>query len=187
MKEAETDTFEIFVHWLYAGSLPNKSFAKDNDKFKNWFDDEGLLMGKCILVYIFADKYDVEKLRLDCINDLFRFTSPDSKSLLGPESSIILAFATLPSKDPLCRMITDIFCEWANVTKEEHLWSVYTCVPFLQSLWKRFHEKNRETAYNTGKRVTKEQSIFGRELCYYHDHADEEEKEVCKEHRQSRK
>lgn len=140
-------------------------------------------MDSYIALYIFGNKYDVAKLRLDCINGMFRYTDNNSNSHLPNESTIELAYGSLSDGDPLLRMITDVFCQYADTTNNPNLWEAYRCVPFLQSLWKRFHQKWRKTIGNHGKQG-KNMRPYVRGLCEYHDHANEDEMWSCEEQRE---
>lgn len=105
LEEANAETFELFVHWLYVQRFPDE--ALDNEDLVNiWKTNHQNWKSPLIDLYIFADVYMVDKLRSDTIKHIFNFCKIGH--VLCPVD-VSVAFETHPADSPLCRLMVDVF------------------------------------------------------------------------------
>ena len=164
-------TFELFVHWLYYQDFPNKNRNDDPELVESFYiegfpDDQ-----KVVKLYVFGDKYEVEHLRRDAIDLLFRTMEQPDCLLPCPETTEY-AFARLSADNPMCRLLVDLFCRHESldgIRREE-----FVNVAFLQATWHRYAYFRRTEDVDIGDNLR---------LCNYHEHATDEEKTICEEAR----
>jgi hypothetical protein len=160
------------VHWLYYQRFPNKTLGDDNNLLELWTNGAGLNMNNCIYLHICGDKYEIEKLRQDTINEMVQIVlGVEENCLPGPEATQI-AFDCLPPNSPLCRLIINLHRFEGDPAFNDIL-DRYRCIPFLQGLWRRYGE------YAIKVEDKHDDLRTAINLCDYHQHSDEKEKKAC--------
>lgn len=170
----DAETFEFFVHWLYYQRFPDKDKCDNPGLVERFYYCDYPNDDIAVKLYVFGDKYGIERLRWDSLDLLFRVMELEN-SLLPGNSTITYAFEHLNHQDPLCRLLVDLFPVYDKPDPEGfHQW--YVCVPFLQAVWCRYisHCKALENG---------EENLYRLDLCNYHDHETGEERRACKKGR----
>ncbi len=106
------------MYWLRNGSFPEKLFHKDDSYHLHWHYTGPLVRphpDRFIDFYIFADRYDIKRLRNYSVKGLFDCTYDER---LPQKTKIIKAFEFLRPNTPLCRLLVDLYCYWAKVEDE---------------------------------------------------------------------
>ena len=161
-------TVNIFLHWLYTGSLPD---PKDYDAWRRFIGEDVDDVESRIKAYVFADRFLAPEFRRTINNNVvvdIEFCS------IFPEVSEILAmariaFSSIPSNRPLLQLLVDQHCTfWKNCCEEP---SRLTDFPpaFLARVTRRLCELLEDQCCR--------QSSSG-ERCYF-EHADEAEIAAC--------
>ncbi|KAH3948663.1 hypothetical protein HBH70_071730 [Parastagonospora nodorum] len=169
--------FEVFVHWLYYQRFPDADH-NDGAEIIELFQDEACLekrynsVGTLIKLYVFADRHDVEKLRLATINELFQRVLETVNCPHPTATSIEFAFEHLDVGSPLCHFLADVTC-YVDILDPLDPDDVNS-LPFMRMLWLRYKEM-------IGKASRNDDEL---QLCDYHEHADKEEREECEAKRE---
>jgi hypothetical protein len=160
------------VHWLYYQRFPNKACGDNHGLLVLWEEDGRGAISSCVDLYVFGDKYEIGKLRLDCINKSARLVNDLGPSIgLPAPSSTRNAFEYLPSDSPMCRLIINAHCLYGE-PKLYKTFPEFDCVPFLQGKWLRYAliridaDDGKQPGYI--------------DVCDYHEHADGGAKRPCK-------
>ena len=165
-------TFELFVHWLYYQDFPNKNRNDDPELVKSFYSKGFPDDRKVVKLYVFGDEYEVEHLRRDAIDLLFR-SMEDPNSLLPYPESTEYAFAHLSADDPMCRLLVDLFCRY-EILDDDAGHEEFVNIAFLQTMWHRYVYFCRTKDVDIDDKLS---------LCNYHEHATDEEKTTCEEAR----
>jgi hypothetical protein len=74
LEEDDPDFFKMFIHWLYYQRFLSKDAGDDEDIMALWSDQNATPMrtDQCGFLHAFGDKYEIEKLGLDTVNELVR-------------------------------------------------------------------------------------------------------------------
>ncbi|KAF2002754.1 hypothetical protein P154DRAFT_137422 [Amniculicola lignicola CBS 123094] len=129
-------------------------------------------MENLINLYIFGDEYGIPELRKCCLNTFFAILDEFNTDL--PNSlHVDHVFMYLRPTDPLCQLLVDAYCYWANP-------ATYTIkegkpgypIEFLRLLSERYAQQLRKVDRNFQAR-----SAFG--ICDYHEHGGVVEKQEC--------
>ncbi|KAH8730248.1 hypothetical protein GQ44DRAFT_823579 [Phaeosphaeriaceae sp. PMI808] len=147
LEDEDPRTFEIFVHWLYYQRLPDKDMGDNAHILEMWQhaivdqdeiideDDQSFRSDNCIEMYIFGDKYAVEKLSLHA-TQLLGLYAKNCKEI--PRSfAVKKLFDLLPQDSPLCVQIIKLFCELVDPKNDSQIQN-YTCIPFLHGIWRQY-------------------------------------------------
>ncbi len=103
LKTVSTKVVDVFAAWLYTQQLPESDV------------EDGIVL----LLYIFADRYNVPKLRKQTMDGLFSEYGPDTDELPG-FWSITKAFDHLPHTSPVCRFLVDVYArKWDGLWSED--------------------------------------------------------------------
>jgi hypothetical protein len=187
LEEDDPDIFELFVHWLYYQRFPDKVYGDNEGILALWtIDDDDDYQSSpsdnCVYLHIFGDKYEVEKLRCDTINELVQMILSDPGTGLCGAASMRTAFRDLPGGSPMRQLIIDAHYRHGDSNEYDDL-EDYDCIPFLHGVWRKY------TAA-TIQAMEGDPHVLHNEIesCDYHNHKTDEEKETCKkEQEQSKK
>ncbi|KAF1850014.1 uncharacterized protein K460DRAFT_257994, partial [Cucurbitaria berberidis CBS 394.84] len=168
--------FEFFVHWLYYERFPVRSLNDDMGLLEEWEREENDLPSTWWFVdlYIFGNKYEVHQLKIDVLNELFHLLEHESKSRLPGLDVVQEAFDLLPTDSPMCGFLVEAYCYWANPETLEEF-GVFSCMPFLKAVWCRMCQLNQKGL--------KPQKNYKIDICDFHEHSTDEEKEACRKQR----
>ncbi|KAG9190465.1 hypothetical protein G6011_08553 [Alternaria panax] len=76
LSDADTDTFELFVHWLYHQRLPTEVDSPELFALYRGRENEdtvpALQMEMLIKLYVFCDKHNVPQLYRQCLDTMFQ-------------------------------------------------------------------------------------------------------------------
>jgi hypothetical protein len=163
--------FEFFVHWLYHQQLPSATSGNNAELVERWEkeDPEHRLVQVCI----FADKYQVKDLERHTNDALFHEVEQSTE--LPSYDTINLAFRDLNPDSPVCRMLVDLYCYYQRDKPERYHEDDDCDHAFVLKMWQR-HRKLGGTCGQSGE-VSYSYSL---DICDYHDHATDEEKQACK-------
>ncbi len=179
LKEVRPRVFENFVHWLYYQRLPD---TKDDPQFfAMWrsVSDETLLTKNLVYLNVFCEKYDAPALKRLTLDHLFQHLE-DISGKLPSNRTIMYAFENLHDTSPLCRLLVDFFCDYADHDTWDDVggkdWIV-TCHAFEEGTPLMFFRSalQRYAQYALGERPFD----ANLEVCDYHEHKDAEEREAC--------
>jgi hypothetical protein len=169
----------VFVHWLYYQRFPDAIYNDDQEVIKffhrdNYFkEDTYMAVNTLVMLHVFADKYNVEKLMKATLDELYRRVFETDIAVYIPTYSIDYAFDHLSTTTPMCRLLVDITC---FLDMERKKLSVnekdIRSLPFLRLVWQKYREAE-------GVKSSAKFSDFS--LCDYHEHSDLEERKVCEE------
>lgn len=175
LKDEETDIFELFVHWLYYQQLPSRDMGVYSavvnilcNGHSKLADLEGV-----VKLYVLGDKYDVPGLRKDAIDLVFHTVSRGS---LPHRDDIKYAFDHLLIPDPMCRLLVDL--QWYYECPGGTERTEFDNAAFVQAIWQRYVYLNRSDDKSFDDVL---------QLCDYHDHATQEERETCEKRRKKSK
>lgn len=115
----EPEMFFYFEHWLNNQCLPCPNRGHDN-LFDSWATAQGIdpyryrlaNPNNLIDMYLLADKYDIKKLRNECVSDLLYNIEERLNMDLPSNEWIHKAFEYLPVRSSLCKLLTDIYCKY---------------------------------------------------------------------------
>ncbi|KAF9693833.1 hypothetical protein EKO04_008115 [Ascochyta lentis] len=166
LEEDDAEIFEFFVHWLYYNRCPDDEKGDDAQLVDRFYFEGFPSASKTFKLYVFGDKYGVVRLRNDTINLLYDRMVYLDDDLPCPEL-VSYAFRHLKARDPICRLLVDVFCY------NDDIFSIsdradYKCIPFLQAIWDRYIHH----VYGSAS--------FQLTLCDYHEHDTVEERKACK-------
>ncbi|CAO2658825.1 Nn.00g065480.m01.CDS01 [Neocucurbitaria sp. VM-36] len=167
LKDGDAGIFEVFVHWLYFKRFPDPEKDDNMDLIMFWFAknlDERLLD-----MYIFADKYQIEGLGKEALN-AFYYEAHDSDHL-SDHHIVNRAFDSLSENSPLCRLLVDLYCYYEKEPPSRQDRDTFSHV-FMRNIWSRYRELVHKSPY-TGC------GDLSFELCNYHSHKDDQEKQAC--------
>jgi hypothetical protein len=180
LEDDEPNTFELFVHWLYYQRFPEKRCSDDESILELWNDPDAFDTDRYIYLYVFGDKYDVAKLRLDTLNEMVRFMRKEEVSDLPSSRAVGAAFSSLPSDSPMCRLIVDIHCRYEE-PKQQDCREDFDNVLFLQSLWRKYAK------FRMKAEIKDNDFIEDVKFCDYHEHDTKEERAACDDMRKKSK
>ncbi|KAF2127290.1 hypothetical protein P153DRAFT_387835 [Dothidotthia symphoricarpi CBS 119687] len=174
LEEDDPQIFEFFVHWLYFQRFPDHGRAADEGLEKAWISEgeHGGLgkSGNLIHLYIFADKYHVKNLTTKVIDELF-YHLEDPEITLPYDEDIAYAFDHLNKESPLCRLLIDAYSYGGGedhwIEAEVAQWSN----TFLAGILRRYARIARGDFSNSRD--------SGLNLCDYHKHESETERQAC--------
>ncbi|KAI2485594.1 BTB domain containing protein [Pyrenophora tritici-repentis] len=110
----KSETFEFCVHWLYNNRLPDPN-NDDTLLIEKWgtSNQEGgyTKTGNLIELYVFCGKYQIDKLRVKCLEKLLIHVEQPGTWLPSCEM-VQHAFENLDSRDILCRWMVHAQCQW---------------------------------------------------------------------------
>ena len=172
LPDTASNTFELFVHWLYYQRLPVETDSSELFALYDDAEDDEVLYESLVSLYIFCDKYDVPGLKRECLDTLFSEIT-DHHCL--PQFNIVQrTFSNLETdQDPLCRFLVEYYCYYSD----ESLWALKD----VQDLPWTFKAKVMAHYANMafGGR-----DAYSLELCKYHDHATSKERKKCEKKRE---
>jgi len=184
LQDTKPVIFEVFVHWLYYQRFPNLDSGDDADLVREWGTSEKRdpLMMNLVKLYILGDQHVIPKLQEDALDSLHRHVQGPCTTTPG-DVEISLAFRWLRPSTPLCRYLIDVSiyydcCEKDGTTPYEMDGTEKYPAEFLLGI------ARRATQVIGGIRW-QEKNIrdFELDICDYHEHKDNEEKEACKKDR----
>lgn len=161
--------FEFFVHWLYHKRLSNEDDAPD--LYNAWADEDDngdSETDNLIRLYVLGEKCEVPALQLCALNSLFTHMVDTSYALVN-DAQIAYAFDNLSNDSPVCKLLADLYCEYADSS----LWKGITTCEYPQEFLEMV--LCRYTKYTVGGRMRG----HGLLLCDYHDHKQSAERTAC--------
>ncbi len=161
----------IFLRLVWGSAWGEVKGRAAEELLEEWTDDDesgGKKTDNLIKLYVFADKYDVPRLKLDTLLELFMHITTDDVGL--PSSSQCrYAFENLPEGSPLLHFLLDAHCFYAS-DKYWHLQEAEDFPPaFINGILIRY------TAYASGDRTRS----VGFDICDYHDHKEYKDRNRC--------
>ncbi|KAI4629190.1 uncharacterized protein J4E87_003452 [Alternaria ethzedia] len=175
LPDTEANIFELFVHWLYRQRFPTEGDSPRLLALYNGGDEYPYFQSaKLMKLYVFSDKYNVPKLKRDCLDALFEHLGDETAYKLPNLNDVAYAVKNLNDEDPLLRMIIDGFCYHGNGECWETEQIQNLPFPFIAKLMKHLSDFR-----DYGMEDVKEP-----ELCDYHGHATTEERETCENRRE---
>ncbi|CAN9264260.1 unnamed protein product [Alternaria alternata] len=168
LTDIEPAIFGLFIEWLYTQNLPNLITLNANKI------DLSSRLWK-IKLYVFADRFAVSRLRTALNLEIVKLTMPLHTSIWD-YASIVYAFASLPSTDPLLDFFVDLhYAYWDDTGDESQDKDRFDELPreFLLRFFKRV---GTERCFKKRFRLTGSYDI---DLCSYHEHATDQEKREC--------
>lgn len=176
----DIEVFEFFVHWLYHQRLPNKD--DDPELFVAWGSDNDngdLRMENLVYLSVFCDMYDVPLLKRLSLDQLFEHLK-DPNINLPSTSYVVYAFDNIPDDSPLCRLLIDMYFEFAS----EEAWNRVVKLDFdrlckkhsqlaLQTFFRKMLQRYARYKYED----LTEESVL--DICDYHEHKNDEERQAC--------
>ncbi|KAI4919366.1 hypothetical protein J4E90_001499 [Alternaria incomplexa] len=179
LEDIEVEVFNIFVHWLYAQTLPNRPqfilwLAEETDPgsvlYSPRYRHAWELVLKC---GIFGDRFLVPAFhRLahnTFVNEHFEVVDDGTNGI--PYETSIWAFDNLPKDNPILVMMVDLQCiAWTEEHDDEAEKSLMSQLPneFLVAVMLK-----------QNKMLQQHQDSFVLHPCTYHLHGSEEEKKAC--------
>lgn len=200
----------MFVTWLYNGKLMyttsdersniKQDFARlkcsvgESERWKyNHKDPSSWPTHVLVELYIFADRLDINELRIDLIAALKDSVDTSSYSLYTPAYDYIDSNTT--AKSPLRRFVVDQLAYDANRSPANaNFWralpqdiTIEALLILSQRVPRRLcsscHRKGLSwnlVRYNPSQQQTYDAPSYQIDLCLYHGHVDEAEKEACR-------
>ena len=160
LEDVEAGVFEVFLEWLYTQKLPRNMAHIQTAEAEI----------KVVKLYTLADRLLVPDLERTLIDVVFS----DKPSPLY--ESIFFAFTHLPVGNPLLQLLVDKHCaRWEPELDEEKETELRRDLPsdFLLGVMDRFSKVVKELRDN-GKELKLD-------ICDYHDHKSDVERQECKE------
>jgi hypothetical protein len=151
---------ELVIHWLYRERFPNKH--DDPDFHHVWTTSPWHVVEVCIFCHL----YDIPVLKRKALDHLYKMFEEKGIPMY---SQFCYAFEYLPLGSPLCRFLVDLHCEKAE---EMHWAALSSQTPFQdreQLVLRRFSQMSR----------LGQQARGALDLCDYHEHASDEERQAC--------
>ncbi|CAO2658419.1 Nn.00g061420.m01.CDS01 [Neocucurbitaria sp. VM-36] len=116
LKYEDTNTFEVFVHWLYHQRLPNEDDV--NGIYQIWAgqsDNGEEIRNNLIYLYLFCEKYNVRELRIMTMTSLYDLLHDPAKDCPLPSAgNVRFVFENLRESSPLCDFLVDGQCYWGK-------------------------------------------------------------------------
>jgi hypothetical protein len=110
LEEESPIVFEFVVHWLYYKRFPDADKGDDDELLSRWkFDSETTNPGCFVWLYIFGDRYLVDRLKFDALTELESVIRKNYNQGMPGPGHIQLAFDQLPAKSPMCRLLIELF------------------------------------------------------------------------------
>ena len=157
---------ELVVHWLYRDRLPNEH--DDAGLYRAWTEH----YWTPVEVYVFCHKYDIPVLKRKAMDHLYNMI--EEKGL--PEYSDIRdAFFWLPLESPFCQFLVNLHCEKAD---ERHWTALFDFHRFQQDRKQLEFYEAVLRRYSQMLRLG-QQARGALDLCDYHEHASNEERQAC--------
>jgi hypothetical protein len=183
-------TFECFVHWLYTQRFPDASKGDDEELVDGWgsSDDPRKLIDSLIDMYIFGDRCMVPQLQRVALDHLYRHIQVHTTPV-PEEDDIYNAFGHLRSDNPLCRLLVDVklyydhCCDGSSnpYSRDEKAEWPMNGEPDYPSEYLLAFARRATEIYGGIRWGEKNLNDFDLDLCNYHDHKTDEEKETCKQ------
>ncbi|KAF2872504.1 hypothetical protein BDV95DRAFT_606111 [Massariosphaeria phaeospora] len=181
-------TFEFFVHWLYYQRFPDRLRVEDRDLVDSWNrSTEGFpISWHLSKLYIFGDKYDTPGLCRDALDALFECQYPHTPNRFLPNRDIArYVFDHLRNTDPLCRLFVDAkFYSDCNA-KYYHEQEEEDGSTWPQALVFKVMRRYAELNVDSGMGLVR--IAFVPDLCDYHGHLNDAERQTCKIQRAQKK
>jgi hypothetical protein len=162
------------VHWLYYQRFPDKAKSDVDELTTAWaVNGEDDLAGETksinlIRLHLFSDKYQVPQLSKETLDDFFHHLQLEATALAGPKA-ITEAYNSLDENSPFVRLLVDTQCCTVNSickVSEQYIWPA----GYLWNMIHRYHEIIRQNMPSEYWKLN---------LCDYHDHKTDEEKDAC--------
>jgi hypothetical protein len=187
LPHVSSDTIERFIDWLYTEELHIMGYSPynhdlhllsdANDGVERIFSTYLTRWSQLFDLYVFGDAHDVPDLRRVTMDTLFDdcVDRPDNASLYA--YMIAYIYSKLPQSSPLLRFVVDINCRYyfpENTDMEEEKTNAASLpVDYLAAIYLRFGRiANKIRSY-------KLEPTYGLDLCDYHDHANQKERDEC--------
>lgn len=168
LSDVKPVTFRIFVEWLNGRKLLNSEGVEYNGESDGKLEIKRF--DELMLLYIFADQYDVPQLRRDVL-ETFVVYQDDCPTMVDPYL-VRLAYDRLPSSSPMLSFLVDAFVfSWAGITPGEKASPPDYPSEFLLSTTSKFCSSRKQIM------IVLENSPY-ESPCDYHEHngkADEKE------------
>ncbi|KAG9595875.1 hypothetical protein KCU77_g2952, partial [Aureobasidium melanogenum] len=178
------------------GSTPARTAQFEQENFTTWSYDV------LIRLYVFAHRFDVRQLRADSLDALISITCGPS-GVFGP-LYVRYIYQSTPTKSKLRDYTVHSTAYGRNFFKRDaHQWemcpreflvAVMTIngkrLPYKQcdDCYKRAMRNWRPEDSMCGERSREEDlAPYQRDLCFYHEHTDDEEREACRKRREGSK
>ncbi|KAI4919459.1 hypothetical protein J4E90_001594 [Alternaria incomplexa] len=174
LPDTEAKVFELFVYWLYHQRFPTQGDSPQLLALYHRDDYPYFQSARLMKLYVFSDKYNVPKLKRQCLDALFEHLGDASGYQLPDLNDVAYAVKNLNDQDPLLRMIIDGFCYHGNSECWETSQIQNLPLPFIAKLMKHMSEFR-----DGGLEDMREP-----ELCHYHGHATREERQICENRRE---
>ncbi|KAI4652463.1 hypothetical protein J4E93_002666 [Alternaria ventricosa] len=174
LPDTEANIFELFVNWLYRQRFPTQADSPQLLALYSQEDNPYFQSARLMKLYVFSDKYNVPKLKRQCLDALFEHLGDASGYQLPDLNDVAYAVKNLNDEDPLLRMIVDGFCYHGNSEcwNDDQIQNLP--LPFIARLMRHLSDFR-----DYGQEDVKEP-----ELCDYHGHATDEERETCENRRE---
>lgn len=185
LSDVSISTFDVFVDWLYTQKLPEQGkYSTLDEAVGHWprlYSNETRNKTEGLIdLYIFADGHDIPKLRREVMNVLFtHLNSEDTK--LPYYETVVNAFPRLPERSPVRQLLIDCYCRFFEKSYDDDAGAAKldsrSKLPtdFLVGIMLR-HADIMELLRNDEIELT-----YRLDICDYHEHASEAEREKCKE------
>lgn len=115
-------------------------------------------------MYVFADKFNIPRLHLDVITELYVHVEGEADNALPDTDMIRYAFTNLADSSPLCEYIVDAYCFFACHRMWEDFVEVDWYPPFVARVLTKYTESRHDDTPGP---------------CHYHHHESEEERAEC--------
>ncbi|KAI4666138.1 uncharacterized protein J4E78_003605 [Alternaria triticimaculans] len=172
LPDTEANIFELFANWLYRQRFPTEADSPQLLALYHRDEDANFRFDRLVRLYVFSDKYDVPKLKRQCLDTIFEYLVDED--LLPDLSHVVYAVKNLDDEDPLLRMIIDCFCYWSG----SDCWVASRIemlpAPFLARIMGQFVDFRHGGL----------DSVDEPDLCDYHCHATNGERGACEYRRE---
>jgi len=172
LPDTDANIFELFANWLYRQRFPTEADSPQLLALYHRDEDANFRFDRLVRLYVFSDKYDVPKLKRQCLDTIFEYLVDED--LLPDLSHVVYAVKNLDDKDPLLRMIIDCFCYWSG----SDCWVASRIemlpAPFLARIMGQFVDFRHGGL----------DSVDEPDLCDYHCHATSGERGACEYRRE---
>jgi hypothetical protein len=171
LADTESQTTELFVHWLYYQRFPTDDDSKGLIEF--WHDDDedggDTKSTNLLKLYIFSDMYKVPVLKRQVLDEFFHhITDLD----LPSTDNVASAFNNLPDDDPMCRLLVDALCYWGNAWTNDGVGVLPVMfITMMMNQYAKFAHGEKDRTCEP-------------ELCDYHEHGKAEERVACEKKRE---
>jgi hypothetical protein len=171
------NTVEFCMHWLYHQRFLDKIPSEYPDLAKQWSKPDDACacnVEQLVHLYVFADKYEIPKLRHACIDEFYLLFEGEATPALATAATVRIAYENLSANSPLCRLLVELHCRHDDKSNygnakgfEKQAWPN----EFLVAVMKRYCE-----VLDHGLFQEVEEEL---DLCKYHEHTTNEERETC--------